>query len=387
LVLESPDYFRLFNITFFTIVIQLSNEIPRALLRIEEKSVLFVTISLFRLIINLTLNIIFIVYSGMGVFGILLGGLISSAAIGVFLVIYILRNMRLAYSFDILRDMLKYSVPLMWSWFGMFVLHFGDRFLLQRLGSLSEVGIYSLAYKFAFIPNLLILGPFQMIWASKRFELIKESNAGELFSNIFTYFMFVFIFISLGMSILIKDVIQIVADSQYHEAYIYIPVLLAAHVFYAAFNYVQLGIHFEKKTRYLAYATLIGGLFNIGMNVLLIPRIHIWGSTLTTLVSWALLTVLTYIPSQKLYHVSYQFGRLLKLILPAVGLFALSTQIDIDSLPISIVVKFILALSYPLILYIIRFYSEDEKRRLAREVVKIWPKIKERFFNKDIGTT
>jgi len=82
LVFQTADYARFFNIIFITTVIGLSNEIPLTLLRIEEKSITYVSISLSKLVINLTLNILFIVKFHMGVQGILYSGLITGTLLG-----------------------------------------------------------------------------------------------------------------------------------------------------------------------------------------------------------------------------------------------------------------------------------------------------------------
>ena len=57
LVFKSGDYYHMFNIIFITMVVGLSNEIPLTVLRIEEKSGLYVIISISKLTISLTLNI------------------------------------------------------------------------------------------------------------------------------------------------------------------------------------------------------------------------------------------------------------------------------------------------------------------------------------------
>jgi len=364
-VFRSPDYFRLFNIIFVTLVIGLSNEIPLTVMRIEQKSVLFVSISLTKLVLTLSLNILFIVKFKMGVLGILVSGLISASIAGLFLLIYTLRRVKLSYSFSLLSNMLKYSLPLMWSWFGMFVLNYGDRFLLQRLTTLSDVGIYSLAYKFGILPNVLILSPFLMIWAPKRFDLLKEPNAQSIYSVIFTYFMFLELYIGLGIGVLIKDVLKIVADPSFHQAYQYVILIVMAYIIYGAYIYVQFGIHVEKRTKHLAFATLIGAGINVLANFLLIPRINVWGAALSTFIAFTFLLIYIYVPSQKLYHVPYEIARLVKMTVVAAVLYVIAHFINPENIVLSLIVKFSIAFSFPLVLYLTRFYTSRELAKLS----------------------
>ncbi len=386
LVFNSTDYYRFFNIIFITTVIQLSNEIPRAFIRIEQKSVLYVSVNFAKLLLSLFLNIIFIVYLKMGIMGILLSSLIATVTANIFFMIYIFRRVRLSYSFKLLSAMLKYGLPIMWSWFGMFVLHFGDRFILQRLTSLSDVGIYSLAYKFGFVTNLLVLSPFLLMWAPKRFDLIKEPNAKNIYAVIFTYFMFIEIFVSLGIAVLIKDVIKLVADPKFHGAYQYVSTILLGYIFYGAFQYIQFGIHLEKKTKYLAYATLIGAGLNIGANYLLISSIHIWGAALTTAISFLFLMIFIYFPSQKLYYIRYEFGRITKMSLIALVLYIIASFFNPSHVAVSLAVKLSIAVSFPFVLYFIGFYTSQELAKLAEIRSQIYCLLTEKVGSRMIRT-
>jgi O-antigen/teichoic acid export membrane protein len=365
LVFKSPDYYRMFNIVFVTIAIGIINEIPLTLLRIEEKSVFFVTINLIKLVISLSLNILFLVHYKMGIIGILISGLISAGAAGLFLIFYHIRKVGFACSFQLLLPMLRYGLPLVFGTLGMFVLNFGDRFLLQRLTSLADVGIYSLAYKFGFLPNVLVLSPFLMFWGPKRFDLLKEPDAKSIYAVIFSYLMYVEFFIGLGIAVLIRDVIKIIADSEFFESYKYVPVLLLSYIFNGTYYYVQFGVHLKKETKYLAYATFTGAALNIGANLLFIPRWQVAGAALATLVSFLYLAIFIYIFSQKLYYIPYEFGRLAKMCLTALVLFAVSKMINIPHLALSIIIKSCIVLAFPFALYLIKFYTDKELEKMS----------------------
>ncbi|MBU1319418.1 MAG: oligosaccharide flippase family protein [candidate division Zixibacteria bacterium] len=371
LVFKSPDYLQLFHLIFVTMILNLNIEIPMNLLLIRERSVLYNVINLVRLAINLSLNIIFIVYLGMGVKGILLGGLLTSAVTGVFLTIFTIRQIGLSFSRQTFFDMLKYGTPLIGSWLGMFIVNFGDRFILQRFASLSDVGIYSLAYKFGMLPNFLVLTPFMLIWGPKRFEIARLDDAKRTYSYVFTYFLFVQLFIGLGVSVLIKDVVSIVADSEYHSAYMYVPMIILSYVLWGCYSYAQLGMLLEKKTKYLAYASGIGAAVNVGANLLLIPELKLWGASIATLITFGVIFCFVYNRSQKLYNIPYQLARIAKMTFCAFGLLAIASIIDISNVFLSIVTKFSLACCFPVVLYFLRFYTATELAKMREGVHRI----------------
>jgi O-antigen/teichoic acid export membrane protein len=379
LVFESPDYFRMFQIIFASMVFNLSNGIPLTVLRIQEKSVLFITFNFIKTALTLILNVLFIVYFEMGVMGILWSGFIVTGGMGIYLLIYQFSKIKISFSFDLLMPMLKYGIPLAWSTFGMFVVNFADRFFLQRLTTMNELGLYSLAYRFGFLPSIIVMVPFMLVWAPKRFDLVKEPNAKTIYSTIFTYLAFLLIYTGLGICLLIKDVIIIVADPEYFQAYKYVGVILSSYILNGAVLYVQFGIHLRKKTRYLAYATLMTAGINIIANVLLIPVLHAWGAALATLVSYMFLLAYTFIVSQKLYDVPYEYGRIIKLTVLAIAMFTIGIQINPSSVAVSMTVKFLMAFSFPFVLYLFKFYTAEEKAKISQIFGQIYGLVKSKI--------
>ena len=364
IVFDTPDLFQLFQILFLSLFLMVSNEIPLALFRIEQRSLLYVSISLSRVLIQLVLNVLFVVQFDMGVMGILLGSLIAHAVTGAYLAFYVTRRIRFSYSFKLLREMTHYGFPMMWSWCGGFLLHYCDRFLLQRLASLSDVGIYALAYKFGFILNVILLTPFRRTWAPKQFEVAGQENARQTFSLVFTYYCAAQFFLTLGISAIIEEVIFLVSAPDYHSASRYVPLILLAYNFHGASSFLHFGILYEKKTRFLAYATLLAGVVNVLANIYLIPIWGIWGATGATLGAFALLFAVTYSVAQKLYYIPLERLRLAKLALAAIILYLLTLAVQIDIPLLAIAVKGAIACLYPLVLGLFRFFRPEELRDL-----------------------
>jgi O-antigen/teichoic acid export membrane protein len=360
LVFQTPDNFMLVNIILTTLVIGMSNDIPLSLLRIRERSVLFVSISMSRLVVNLGLNVLFVVKFGWGVKGILVGTLIASILSGIALTTYALRGPKLSYSWEIARSMWRYSAPLVGSMVGMFILSFSDRLFLERMTTLSQVGVYSLAYRFGMLPSMLVTGPFLQVWGPKRFEIAQQADALNIFGRVFTYFWMIQLWVGLGLCILIEDVISIMAAPEFHDAALYVPVLVLAYMAYGAYTFVQFGILYQKKTTYLAYNTMTVALLSLVSNFLLIPWIGAWGAVITAFLSFLLLLTNVHFIAQRLYRVSYETRRLVRMSLVAVALYVGSLFISIDSTYLSMMVNLLIGLSFPVWLYLVGFYEPEE---------------------------
>ena len=364
LVFNNSGNADLFRLIFLSMTFGLVSEIPLSFIRAQQKSLLFTAISVSRLIVNVGLNVLFIVGFGWGIRGIILSGLITHGLIGVLLSVYVFRLTGFSFSVAKLKNMVKYGIPYIPSGLGMFVIHFVDRFLLQRFTSLSEVGIYSLGYKFGMMLNPLVNEPFFSIWKPKMFELAEKEDARKIYSVMFTYFLFIEIFLALGISILMKDVLVIISAPAYHGAYKVVPLILLSYVLWGSFLQVEIGILLKKKTRYIAYVVAVSAGVNLALNFFLIPRIGIWGAAFSTLASFGITTVLTYVISNRIYRVQYQFARIFKLLALALVLYLASLGISTDSVLSSILVKSLLVLSFPFCLLLLRFYTAPELRKI-----------------------
>ena len=138
LVFRSSDNAGLFRLIFLSFAFGLANEIPLSFIRAQQKSALYTIISVIRLTISLTLNILFIVGFGWGIRGIILSGLITHGIASVFLFFYTVKQTGIFFSWVKLKEMVSYGLPYIPGGLGMFILNFVDRFFLQRFTSLSE---------------------------------------------------------------------------------------------------------------------------------------------------------------------------------------------------------------------------------------------------------
>lgn len=339
-------------------------------LRAKGKSTVYTLISISRLVAGLSLNIYFVVILRKGVVGILYSRLIINFFTFIFLVPMVLREVKIRFDIKKLKEMLCYSIPFVPASFAMYVLHFMDRFLLGRFSNLKIVGLYSLGHKFGMILSVLITGPFYLMWSSFMFEVAKKENAKKIYARVLSYFTFIAVFFGLALSVLIKDVLKIMAAPSFFDAHKVTPLILLGYIFFGAYFVFQVGICIEKKTKWLAIITWIGGVTSVGINLILIPKYNMIGAGVTNTISFFVMSLCCYFISNKLYYIRYEIFRVLKIFLTAIGLYLFSLIITLDSILFSILLKGLLLLSFPVVLYFTNFYFDDEKDKL-KEVGRI----------------
>lgn len=370
LVLDDAGYRRVFMVAFASMGLGMMNEIGIAYYRTVQKSVVVTVISLIRLVADLSLNILFVVVLEWGVWGIFVATFISS--LGVFLVQtpLVLKEVGYRFSLQVVKDLIKFGAPLIPSNIATYIVIASDRYFIKEFVSLSQTGIYSLGYRFGTVVNNFVISPFIQIWFPRRFEMFKQPDSEHIFARIFTYFCFALLYCGLVIAVPSREMIEIVADERYWEAYRIIPLLTLAHVIFSFFYHFNIGIMIEKKTKYFAYINGMNAVLNVGLNILLIPMYGIWGAAFSTLGSYIFRSVMCYYFSNRLHRIEVEWSRMFHLFGLALALFFALHYLDLGHRYSNLMLKLVGVLAFPLYLWVTRFFSDDEVRQ-GKELVRV----------------
>jgi O-antigen/teichoic acid export membrane protein len=232
-------------------------------------------------------------------------------------------------------------------------------FLRYYWGS-SEVGLYGLGWRFGMVINMLLVHPFRTTWLPFMFSIQKEERARRVYALSLTYFFVVGMFVVLLLSVLAKEIILLAATEGYLEAYRAIPLIAIAYLFFGMYYTVDVGVLLKGKTKYYVVITGIAAIVQLGLNFIFIPKHGMLGAAFSTAVSYFILFLLMYFTAQKLYPIKYEKMRLLKILTAGVFIYTISHLIQIDSIWLSVILKMLLIASFPLLLYVLRFFLQQE---------------------------
>ncbi len=357
-----PGYFR---IMFTTLIFQVLIEECMVLLQVRQQSMTYAVFSTVRLLMGLSLNILFVVKFRMGVYGILYSGLATSVLTGLYIYIKTLWDSGLGFSRLELNRLLKFGIPMFLAGFGPFILAFSNRYFLNHFAPLSDVGIYALAFKFSSLISVLVTNPFQLTWAAKRFQYAKRDDAKIIMSRVFTYFCASTFLVATGLIITAPDVLKIIVGEEFQGAARYIPLLAISYAIGAWYYHFNYGIFLVKKPIYATWIWAAGAAVNLVCNYFLISRFHGMGAAFATLVSFGFISALTLYISQKFFYIPFEIGRLFKIAAALAPIYVIAYFMPAFDPIASIAAKSLLLVLYPAGLYLLRFLHEDESRGLA----------------------
>lgn len=364
LILGDATFYNFVVMILFANLLDMQNGMILSYIQVQKKSVFYTVISIARLTLALALNILFIVYLKIGVTGVLLSSLISAGTLFLCLFVYVSRNIEFSFSRKIAKEMVRYSIPLVPATIFMFLLHFMDRYILKAYLPLEIVGIYSLGYKFGFIVQFLLTGPFNRIWGVYAFELHNENKAIMIYPKILTYYCLVTLSFWLLISISIKPILRIMTGEAFWGAYKVVPLVSLGYVFLGLSYIFESGIHIKKRTYLNLISTGISLIVCLIFNFLLIPHIGMMGSAWATLFSFVVLATITSTFSIKVYPISYEWARLGKLFFVAILIYYLSQLINSDKISISLFSKIFFFMLFPFLLFLFNFFERKELIKL-----------------------
>jgi len=368
LVFDRPDCASLFTIAFASIWFNALVEIGTTYLRIRERSGTFLTVSLGRLILALSLNIYFIAGLRMKVHGILLSTLITSSTVSAILLVPILARVGLSFRWGRAKELLRFGAPLVPSELAGYLVHGSDRMFIVKLCPAGEAlaGIYSLGYKLGNAVHLFVTSPFIQIWQTRRFALWRDPRSHQVFARIFTYLVGTTAFAASAVTVGARDALRLMSDRSFWGAESVVPWIAFAYVIFGTHYHLQFGILVRKKTYIFPLVNGIVAAFNLGANYLLIGRLGILGAALATVLSYVLKAAIQYAVSRSLFPLPLEWSRLARIGAAALIACAAGCSIYLDSIPASIAARGTSLALFPLTLWATGFLSEGERKALRR---------------------
>jgi O-antigen/teichoic acid export membrane protein len=330
-----------------------------------------------RFLVGIVLNRYFIVVLGRGVEGLITAGLIAAALFAAVSLILLSRDLCLTFSLAILRRMLSFGVPLVPVGLSSLFLTLADRYFLQHFATTTEVGLYSLGYNIGMVMRLAEQS-FQLAWPPYCFSVAKQSDAEHQFARILSYCLIIFGFLGLGLSVLAREVLVIMTTPKFYSAYKVVPLIALSYIFSSARHVTNSGLATQNKMKYTPPIIIGSGLFNLGLNYLLIPPYGMMGAAWATVISYFTMVIVTTVVNQHFWYIHYEYHRMVKIALVCAVIYCTNLLIQTSNLWLNMGVKLVLLASYPFLLYVFRVYEKEELTMVKRLFRFRWDSVRAR---------
>ena len=306
-----PEY-----IQFFALIIGMDAvaSISFAKLREQDKAMRFAFIRIVNIMINIGLNLYFIVYQEYGIAYIFIANLVASV---ITLLMLFPQMISSSWVFDkkLWKKMMIYALPLLIAGLAGMTNETIDRILLKHLlpntdMAASELGLYGAFYKLSII-MILFIQTFR--FAAEPFFFAQEKDGGsrKIYADVMKYFTIIMAIIFLGVTIF-YDVIKGFLGSEYHDerGFLVVSILLLANLFLGIYYNLSIWYKLTEKTKYGAYLSIFGAIITLSLNFTLIPVLGFVGCAWATLICYFSMTVASYYLGKRHFSVPYQVKRI-----------------------------------------------------------------------------
>jgi len=317
--------------TIWILVLDALVIIPFSKLRATQKPTTYALIKIGNVVVNLGLNLFFLIYLPKIAVS-YSGGFLSSLYIENFEIGYIFVSNIIAslltfivlspnyfklkwnFHFGLWKKMMRYALPIMIAGIAFAINEQFDKILLGKLLPANiadaEVGVYSACYK---------LGLFMVLYRTAYtlgiepffFSHATEKNAPQTYATVTKYFVIFGSFILLAV-IVFADIFKqlMIRDSSYWEAMKVVPLIILANFFLGIYTNLSVWYKLIDKTYIGAYISIIGAIITLILNFLLIPTMSYYGSAIATIAAYGTMMLISYVLGNKYYPIPYDIKKI-----------------------------------------------------------------------------
>ena len=297
-----------FNVFYFIAIILFFDSISArllVLLRLLEKPWAFLLIGLINIVCSFLLNILFLTSFSSGALGAIYALTIASFIQFFCLFPLLIKNIKLSlFNWVLIKKMFSFGIPFLPAAILFIITGMSDRWLIKAYLGLESVGLYGAGYKVGSAISILVLA-FNLSWQP---YYLKHSNDKDLARQLMeiSYKFFIVLFlcccaVSIFWPLLIKTNIHnyYLVGPEFWSGGGVIPWVAFGYFFYGLFVLQSPSIYLKNKQLWSPFFWLLGAASNIGLNVVLIPKIGVLGAAVSSLLSYLIMFVCIWYKNQE----------------------------------------------------------------------------------------
>lgn len=261
-------------------------------IQFENQPKLFVILTIITSLFSIGLSILLVIYLQLGVRGMLMAQVASQLVTLLLFAVFALRETNILYDKQIGKQMLNLGLPMVPSFAFLFILMQSNRYILQWLEGLGQVGIYSIGFNIASVMSIAV-GAFTTAWYPFFMSYMdKQQEASILFGKITTYYVMIFGFVTVLFFIYAKPVIHLVTQPEFHAAYMVVGLVASSYFFLGMFNLLLPASYYAKNLKIGTFAQGIAAICSVPINFYSIKYFGILGAAFGLALSHLLLAII-----------------------------------------------------------------------------------------------
>ncbi len=271
------------------------------------------------------------------------------------------------FSWNLLKQMLRYSLPLLVLGVCGIMNQTLDRilfpFFYNGADAQAQLGIYGACFKVAMV-MMMFTQAFRYAYEPFVFAKHKDKQSVAAYADAMKYYIIFSYMILLGM-IFYLDLLKFIIAPSYWEGLKVVPVVLWTYIFQGVYFNLSFWYKLTDKTQWGAYFSIIGVVITFGLQVLFVPKIGYMASALSSTICYLVIMLLSYFVGRKHLEIPYDLRRIgiytLVVLTLLAGYYALARLLPLNDW-IKMGIGTIL-----LIIYCVLFYRLDGRTLIKKK--------------------
>ncbi|TDX32171.1 O-antigen/teichoic acid export membrane protein [Modicisalibacter xianhensis] len=263
-------------------------------------------------IFNAVLSLLLVVALSYGPEGRMLGQTFAPLAFSLLAIVLLAKDGLLSFSLrkDLIKDALRFGVPLIPHVGGAFLLFSIDRFFVKKYLGLESVGVYMAAAQLAMAISICF-DAFNKAYVPWLFERLKRNQQEEKNHIVkLTYGYFLLALLMAGVAFLLGPYLVVfIAGEKYAEAGSIIGLLALGQAFRGMYIMVTNYNFYSKSTALISLVTIFSGVVNLLLLIVLIPSVGLLGAAISNAISMLFMFLLAWLLASFSYPMPwFSFG-------------------------------------------------------------------------------
>ena len=296
-----------FNVFYFIAIILFFDSISArllVLLRLLEKPWVFLLIGFINIVCSFLFNILFLTSFSNGALAAIYALTVTSFIQFFCLSPLLIKNIKISFfNWVLIKEMFFFGLPFLPAAVLFIITGMSDRWLIKVYLGLESVGLYGAGYKVGSAISILVLA-FNLSWQPYYLKHSNDKNLTKKLMEI-SYKFFIVLFlccclVSMLWPLLIKTNINnyYLVGPDFWDGGRVIPWVAFGYFFYGLFVLQSPSIYLKNKQLWSPLFWLLGATSNIGLNVVLIPKIGILGAAISSLLSYLIMFICLWYKNQ-----------------------------------------------------------------------------------------
>ena len=226
--------------------------------------------------------------------------------------IYLLKKdglIKIAWRPDLIKEALRYGVPLVPHILGSFLLVTVDRAVISSVLGIDQAGVYMVAVQVAAVVALGLdaVNKAFMPWLFNKLSQQDSAAKSEVVKLTYKYYFILVVGVLISF-IIADDVLMILASDAYSDAANVVAWIILAQALRGAYLMVTNYVFYEKRTELVAAITISTGIINVVLVYLFTDLYGLKGAAWAFCISMTIQWIATWYLAHKIHPMPWRMG-------------------------------------------------------------------------------